>query len=85
LLGVTDEMLLRDRARIGQGVGEGRIVYYAHHFGELRVGDAVEHDWVMNVAELPPPLDRFDMLLGADWLGTRRVWISNAERRLFVR
>ena len=36
--------------------------------------------WVASVRVVPI----VDMLLGADWLGSRRVWLSFATKQMFV-
>jgi predicted aspartyl protease len=82
-LGVTAEALQNDPARAGLGVGLGNILFRQHRFAELRVGPLVLHDIEANVAD--PHLPGVDMLLGADILAGRRVWISAASGRLFIR
>jgi hypothetical protein len=54
-----------------------------HRFSELRVGPEVTRDpllWIGEVRVVPTA----DLLLGADWLGSRRVWLSFATRQIFV-
>jgi hypothetical protein len=54
-----------------------------HRFAELRVGSETTRDptlWVAPVHVVPV----VDMLLGADWLGARHVWLSFATRQMFV-
>jgi hypothetical protein len=54
-----------------------------HRFAELRVGDDTTRDpalWVASVRVVPI----VDMLLGADWLGSRHVWLSFATKQMFV-
>ena len=41
---------------------------------ELRVGADVSRDMPVSVA--PVQVGRADLLLGLDWVGQRRVWIS---------
>jgi hypothetical protein len=54
-----------------------------HGFAELRVGADIARDptlWVASVRVVPI----VDMLLGADWLGSRRVWLSFATKQMFI-
>jgi hypothetical protein len=56
---------------------------HLHRFGELHVGMDTTRDpmlWVAPVHVVPI----VDMLLGADWLRSRRVWISFATKQIFV-
>jgi hypothetical protein len=56
---------------------------HRHQFKELQVGnETVEKPslWVEPLHLSPIA----DMLLGADWLAARRVWISFATSQLFV-
>jgi hypothetical protein len=82
-LGVTPALLARDPAGNGAGVGPAPVPMHLHRFAELRVGPDVMPDpalWVASVRVVPI----VDMLLGADWLQTRRVWLSFATKQVFV-
>jgi predicted aspartyl protease len=81
-LGVTDDSLARDPQRTGIGIGMGGIAFRQHRFAEVGLPGALEHDVPVNVAELRLP--GVAMLLGADYLGPRRVWISYSTGRLFL-
>jgi predicted aspartyl protease len=83
LLGVTDAELARDPERRGMGIGRGGIEFRQHLFNELGLPGAMGHDVVANVADLQLP--GVQMLLGADYLGARRIWISYSTGRLFLR
>lgn len=82
-LGITEAALAHDPMRIGIGIGMGGINFRQHHFAELGLPGAVERDVPANVAELRLP--GVAMLLGADYLGPRHVWISYSTNRLFLR
>jgi clan AA aspartic protease (TIGR02281 family) len=82
-LGVTDDDLSRDPLVTGRGIGTGSVAFRRHRFDEVRVGDIAVRDMQVNVAALP--FAGIDMLLGADWLAGRRVWISPAGGRLYQR
>ncbi|CAH2599636.1 conserved exported protein of unknown function [Rhodovastum atsumiense] len=79
--GVTEAALARDPVVTGRGLGGARLAFRQHRFNEVRVGASVARDMVMSIA--PLPLEGVDMLLGADWLAGRRIWISRAANRLF--
>jgi hypothetical protein len=82
-LGVTPALLARDPAGNGAGVGPAPVPMHLHRFAELRVGPDVMRDpalWVASVRVVPI----VDMLLGADWLQMRRVWLSFATKQVFV-
>ena len=83
LLGLTPAMLAHDPGGNGAGVGPAPVPMRLHRFTELRIGpDATRdpHIWVASVRVVPI----VDMLLGVDWLQSRRVWLSYATRQVFV-
>jgi hypothetical protein len=82
-LSITPELLAGDLAGNGAGVGPAPVVMHRHHFAEMRVGPDATRDptlWVAPVHMVPI----VDMLLGADWLRSRRVWLSFATKQMFV-
>ena len=82
-LGISAAMLAHDPRRIGIGIGMGDIDFRQHRFAELGLPGAIGRDVAANVADLHLP--GVAMLLGADYLGPRRIWISYATGRLFLR
>ena len=82
-LGLTAEVLARDPGGSGAGIGPAPVVMRHHRFAEMRVGADTTRDpvlWVSAVRVVPV----VDMLLGADWLRTRHVWLSFATKQIFV-
>ena len=82
-LGLTPELLARDPGGYGSGVGPAPVPMHRHRFVELRIGADITRDptlWVASVRVVPI----VDMLLGADWLGSRHVWLSFATKQVFV-
>ena len=76
-------MLARDPVGNGAGVGPAPVPMRRHRFVELRVGADTTRDptlWVAAVRVVPI----VDMLLGADWLSSRHVWLSFATKQMFV-
>ncbi len=82
-LGLQPASLAGDPANEVAGLGPHIVTMHQHTFNALRVGGQTTDSpiiWVAPVHLRPIA----DMLLGADWLGGRRVWISYATRQLFV-
>ena len=82
-LGLGLERLRGDPSQIVSGMGSHTVTMWQHRFGGLRIGGETFANPVFLVApiELRPISD---MLLGADWLIGRRVWISYATNQLFA-
>jgi Aspartyl protease len=82
-VGLQPATLLADPADQVSGLGARAVTMHRHQFRSLRVGGQIIDApmiWVASI-RLSPIVD---MLLGADWLAARRVWISYATRQLFV-
>jgi hypothetical protein len=82
-LGLGLDRLRADPSRIVSGLGPRTVTVWQHRFGALRVGDETfaAPSFLVAPIELHPISD---MLLGADWLLGRRVWISYATNQLFA-
>ena len=82
-VGLQQASLAGDPGDQVSGLGPHIVTMYRHTFRSLRVGGltiGAPVIWVAPIRLMPIT----DMLLGADWLAGRRVWISYATRRLFV-
>lgn len=82
-LGLTPALLARDPGGEGSGVGPAPVLMHRHGFADLSVGPDTTSDptlWVAQVHVVPI----VDLLLGADWLRTRHVWLSFSTKQLFV-
>jgi hypothetical protein len=82
-LGLEQAALSTDPSSVIRGLGSHSVTVHRHQFGALAVGNqtiASPALWVEPI-RLSPIVD---MLLGADWLAQRRVWISFATKQLFV-
>ena len=82
-LGLTAARLRNDPGQAVNGLGPRTVAMQRHVFATLQVGDGtMTHPtlWVAPVRLTPI----VDMLLGADWLADKRVWISYATRQVFV-
>ena len=82
-IGVPLASLESDSAATGIGFGLNQFALRQHRFAELGVPGDTEADFTANVGDLRLP--GIEMLLGADFLSARRVWISYATGRLFLR
>ena len=82
-LGLGIEQLQSDPSQVVSGVGPHTVTMWQHKFHELRIGSEIVANPVFLVAPIQlQPIS--DMLLGADWLLGRRVWISYATDQLFA-
>jgi hypothetical protein len=82
-LGLQQAALAGDPADQVSGLGPHVVTMHRHAFRSLLVGDQridAPVIWVAPVRLTPI----VDMLLGADWLTGRRIWISFSTRQLFV-
>lgn len=81
-LGLRADDLAGDPTQTITGIGPRQVVAHRHRFPAMRVADESVGSptlWVEPTHLIPIA----DMLLGADWLRTRRVWISFATRQVF--
>ncbi len=82
-LGLTPKRVARDATAQARGIGPRAATMRRHRFATLRIGAETEHDpllWAARIRVVP----FVDMLLGADWLARRKVWISFATAQVFV-
>ena len=82
-LGLTLAALSGDPAQDVSGLGARTVIMRRHAFTTLSVGtQPMAHPvlWVAPIRLTPI----VDMLLGADWLAGKRVWISFATKQVFV-
>jgi predicted aspartyl protease len=81
-VGVSADALALDPSRSGHGIGTAGIEFRRHRFSSVAIGGMIGHDVELNVADISLP--HVEMLLGADWLTRRRVWIAYGRGRIFV-
>jgi hypothetical protein len=82
-LGLDQSKLAADPSALMSGVGPRVVTVHHHQFNALTVGDqtiASPALWAEPIRITPIA----DMLLGADWLAQRRIWISFATKQLFL-
>jgi predicted aspartyl protease len=81
-VGVTPDMLASDRPGTSWGVDQTQKTIRLHKFDEFKIGGEIFHNVGLPVADLR--LQEVGMLLGADYVRTRRIWLSYATRQMFV-
>lgn len=82
-MGLSPALLARDPGGNGHGVGPEAVPMRLHRFVTEQVGSEVIRApsiWVASVHVVPI----VDMLLGADWLRSRHVWLSFTTKQVFV-
>lgn len=80
--GLPPADLLAGPASTTEDPGSPGITVRPRQFRELRVGTDTLDSPVLNVADLPD--DAGEAIIGADYLGTRRVWIAPASGSVFI-
>ena len=81
-LGLTEGQLSRDRSVSTQGVAGEPLSSRVHRFGRLEVGALIIRNPEVVVTDLK--LNEADIVLGVDFLSSRRLWLSYGSRRIFV-
>jgi clan AA aspartic protease (TIGR02281 family) len=81
-MGVTPEMLSRDAITMLAGTGPGATRAAVHRFGTIDFAGERFNNRPLVVTELPPGV--IDMIIGADYLAHRRIWLSYARRRAYL-
>jgi predicted aspartyl protease len=81
-IGVTEAMLSQDPERQRFGVGQMTYKSSIHGFEQMRIGNEIFHGAHISIADIP--LGEADMLIGEDYIHTRRFWLSYATKTLFI-
>jgi predicted aspartyl protease len=81
-LGVNKAILARDPPVTVRGADGEQLSAHAHRFFRLEVDGEVIRDAEIDVTEIS--LNEADLVLGIDFLGSRRVWISYGSQQLFL-
>lgn len=81
-LGLTPAMLAHDPRRSEIGIDMHRRQSYLHRFQTIRIGAEIFSESAVWVSDMP--LVAADMLLGADFFQTHRIWLSFSRRLVFV-
>jgi predicted aspartyl protease len=81
-MGLTDAVLAGDRPSITRGFGGGQLTSRIHQFASLVVGNIRLNDPKIIVTDLQ--LRGIDMILGLDFLRSRRLWLSYSGFQIFL-
>jgi predicted aspartyl protease len=81
-LGVTQATLSRDRSMITHGAAGEQLNSHVHQFARLEVGTEIIRDPELVVVDVK--LRDADIVLGFDFLSSRRLWLSYESLRLFL-
>jgi len=81
-LGVSEGVLARDPAVMVRGADGEQLSAHAHRFFRLEVDGEVIRNAEIDVTEIN--LNDADFVLGIDFLGSQRVWISYGSQQLFL-
>ena len=80
--GVTEAALRADPTQRAYSLDGNGIAVHQQRFETLKIGAAVLEQPVLYVADLPPFAE--DLVIGGDYLATRRVWFSLGTGQVFV-
>ncbi len=80
--GVTEAALRADPTQRAYSLDGNGIAVHQQRFETLKIGAAVLEQPVLYVADLPPFAE--DLVIGGDYLATRRVWFSLSTGQVFV-
>jgi predicted aspartyl protease len=81
-LGVGDAVLGLDPPVMVRGAVGEQLSAHAHRFSRLEVDGDVIRNAEIDVTEMR--LSEADLVLGIDFLETRRVWLSYGSQQLFL-
>jgi predicted aspartyl protease len=81
-LGVSDAMLATDRTHTIKGAGGEALEARIHRFSRLQIGTVLVRN--PELAVVDAKFSDKEMILGADFLGSVRLWLSYGSRRMFL-
>lgn len=81
-LGVSETALARDRATVTLGATAERLTSHLHRFSRMEVGGEVVRNPALVVADVS--LKDADLVLGVDFLASRRIWLSYGSQQIFL-
>jgi hypothetical protein len=81
-MGITDAALAQDLPVRTRGFGDGQLASRLHRFESLTVETVTLGNPEIIVADLR--LRGIDLILGIDFLRSRRLWLSYASFRMFL-
>jgi predicted aspartyl protease len=81
-VGVTATALARDRPTMTRGATAERLSSHAHRFSRMEIGREVVRNPEVIVADIK--LSDADLILGIDFLISRRIWFSYGSQQIFL-
>jgi len=81
-LGVSEAALARDRATVTLGAAAERLNSHLHQFSRIDVGGELLRNPTLIVADVS--LKDADLILGIDFLSSRRIWLSYGSQQIFL-
>jgi predicted aspartyl protease len=81
-LGVTEATLTHDPVATLRGAAAEQVSAHVHRFSRLEIGGEVVRNPEIVVADLR--LSDADLVLGIDFLRSRRIWLSYGAKQIFL-
>ena len=81
-LGVTDAVMARDPAITVHGAVAEQLGAHVHRFAQLAIGTEVIRN--LEIAVTDVRLNDADLVLGIDFLRSRRMWMSYGSQQIFL-
>lgn len=81
-LGITEAALARDRPTMTRDAAAQRLSARIHRFSQLEIAGEVVRDPEFIVTDIN--LRDADLVLGIDFLGPRRIWLSYGSQQIFL-
>jgi clan AA aspartic protease (TIGR02281 family) len=81
-LGITDAVLAHDRAILVHGAAAEELSAHVHRFTQLVIGTEVIRN--LEIAVTDVRLSDADLVLGVDFLKSRRMWMSYGSQQIFL-
>jgi predicted aspartyl protease len=82
VLGVTEAALAQDRVIIVHGAAAEQLSAHLHRFSQLAVGTEIIRNLEIVVTDVR--LNDADLVLGIDFLRSRRMWMSYGSQQIFL-
>lgn len=81
-IGINEATLEHDQQLTTRGAAGERVLAHVHRFSELQIGSEVMRDPELVVTNVMFP--DADVIVGADFLKTRRIWLSYSPPQVFL-
>jgi clan AA aspartic protease (TIGR02281 family) len=81
-LGISEAALARDPPLTTRGAAAEQLTAHLHRFSQLAIGATIVRDLEIIVADLR--LNDADLVLGVDFLRSRRIWFSYGSQQIFL-